>query len=105
MSAGQETVGRRAEHKSDCRLSEVEPGEYWKDENGHWWVAAPVPKYDSIALFDEISTWKITEHEDGTITVTPSIFWGMGGYPNSPPEWAAAHTWHGYLTRGVWREV
>lgn len=35
----------------------------------------------------------VTEHEDGTITVSPSILIDDG------------HTkWHGYLERGVWRE-
>ena len=34
----------------------------------------------------------VTEHEDGTITVSPSILiTGEGG------------SWHGYLELGVWR--
>jgi hypothetical protein len=37
--------------------------------------------------------WTITEHEDKTITVTPSIWF------NSPTGW------HGFLERGVWRRV
>jgi hypothetical protein len=53
----------------------------------------------------DVSTWKIVEHEDGTITVSPSMFFGMGGYPGYPPEWVAKHTWHGFLEHGVWREV
>lgn len=35
-----------------------------------------------------VEPWTITEHDDGTISVTPSIM-DPGG-------------WHGYLTRGVW---
>jgi hypothetical protein len=38
----------------------------------------------------------ITEHEDGTITVSPSIL-----FSSTDP----ARDWHGYLERGVWREV
>ena len=34
----------------------------------------------------------VTEHEDGTITVSPSIFDAPDG-------------WHGWLERGVWRSV
>lgn len=36
-----------------------------------------------------VEPWRIVEHEDGTITVTPSIM-DPGG-------------WHGFLERGVWR--
>lgn len=36
----------------------------------------------------------VTEHDDGTITVSPSIL-----VENSNGE-----GWHGYLERGVWRE-
>ncbi len=38
----------------------------------------------------------ITEHDDGTVTVSPSIL-----------ATTAAHgyDWHGFLERGVWREV
>lgn len=35
---------------------------------------------------------EVTEHEDGTITVSPSILIDDGRKP-----------WHGYLERGVWR--
>ena len=38
-------------------------------------------------------TWQIIEHEDGTITVSPSIF------VKSPPL-----RWHGYLSHGVWEK-
>jgi hypothetical protein len=37
----------------------------------------------------------ITEHEDGTITVSPSILVTDG---------ETKKQWHGYLERGVWRE-
>jgi hypothetical protein len=36
----------------------------------------------------------VTEHEDGTITVSPSILLNDG-----------RKIWHGYLERGIWREV
>lgn len=38
----------------------------------------------------------ITEHDDGTVTVSPSILATTGSH---------GHDWHGYLERGVWREV
>jgi hypothetical protein len=42
----------------------------------------------------DLSKHDVVEHEDGTITVSPSILVGGGGQPGS---------WHGYLERGVWR--
>jgi hypothetical protein len=56
---------------------------YWKDEVG-WWVY--LPKAGAGVL----SSHKVEEHEDGTITVTPSILLA--------PR-------HGYLTRGLWKET
>jgi hypothetical protein len=101
------TQGRRIEHLDHTTEDGIKPGDYWKDDRGHWHVAAPVPRDDDgFLLSADVSTWdSVTEHEDGTITVSPSIFWGAGGYPNSPPEWAAKHIWHGFLDRGIWRSV
>jgi len=100
-------TGRRIENPDNyTNAPAVQPGDYWKDRAGHWHVAAPVPPdADGFLLIADVSTWSVTEHEDGTITVSPSIFWGSSGYPNSPREWAAAHTWHGWLEHGVWREA
>jgi hypothetical protein len=39
----------------------------------------------------------VTEHEDGTITVKPSIGLGRAGAPGGFAR-------HGFLTRGEWRE-
>lgn len=36
---------------------------------------------------------KITEHEDGTLTVSPSL------------QFMSGKRWHGWLERGVWREA
>ncbi len=38
---------------------------------------------------------EVTEHEDGTITVSPSILVGDD----------KGDHWHGYLEHGIWREV
>ena len=40
--------------------------------------------------------WGFTEHDDGTITLSPSI--------NLHPA-PGRDGWHGFLERGVWREV
>ena len=60
----------------------LKPGDYGKDNNGLWWVRPPK---GGAGVLDH----EVVEHEDGTITVSPSI---LG------PEY------HGFLERGVWRE-
>lgn len=58
---------------------------------GHWQATAPDGHVGRL----DPSIHTVVEHEDGTITVTPSIDFSQripGG-------------WHGWLTRGVWRSV
>lgn len=62
-----------------------------KGAAGHWQVTTPDGHVGR--LDPKIHT--ITEHEDGTITVTPSIDMSQR-HPGG---------WHGWLTRGVWRSV
>jgi len=67
----------------------LDSGDYGKDERGIWCVRPPNRYAGSIP------NHKVVEHEDGTITVSPSILLDDGG----------KEKWHGYLERGVWREV
>ena len=65
----------------------VQPGDYWKPAGrpeGEWWFRDPVGN------IGRVSKHTVAEHEDGTITVTPSI----------ADEGEA--TFHGWLTKGVW---
>ena len=63
---------------------------YWLESNtGTWWIYLP------RAGIGRLTKHTVVEHEDGTITVTPSI---AHGYTDEPPER------HGFLTRGEWRE-
>lgn len=67
-------------------------GDYGMDpRDGHWKARPPGGKISS----GDLSQHEVTEHPDGTITVSPSIL------VEQPPIGA----WHGYLERGVWREV
>lgn len=71
-------------------LRDVEPGDYWKPENrpdGEWWIRDP------FGYFGRITQHTVTEHEDGTITVEPSILDDRG--PGQP-------SFHGFLRAGVW---
>ena len=68
-------------------------GEYGK-QHGQWYGVPPAP----ADLHANLSNHQVVEHEDGTITVSPSILVSLT-YPDQHWEW------HGYLERGVWREV
>lgn len=74
---------------------DLEPGEYSKAEadGSAWWICCPNGDYGRVVS----PTWSLTEHEDDTLTVSPSI------QVRAVPE----HTegWHGFLERGVWRSV
>lgn len=55
-----------------------------------WMVRTPNGHMGNLGKHD------VTEHEDGTITVSPSIL------VSNPQE---GELWHGFLERGVWRSV
>ncbi len=83
--------GKRREPDESGRVWPVEPGDYFRRDTprgAEWYGMAP------NGLMCNITGHQITEHEDKTITVSPSILvkGGEGG------------EWHGYLERGVWRE-
>jgi len=71
----------------------LSPGEYKKAKDGDWWFCAPNGLHGRV----NNKTWKITEHDDGTITASPSIL-----ISNRAPS--EKLTWHGFLEKGVWRE-
>lgn len=67
-------------------------GEYGKDSIGQWYCVPP----NQPRLIANLSNHRVLEHEDGTITVSPSILVML--------EWRGLE-WHGYLERGIFREV
>lgn len=81
-------IGKRRDFE-DGEL--LESGEYGKYSADNVWYGVP-PNTDLLA---RLANHDIVEHEDGTITVSPSIL--CTGYYGKQ--------WHGYLERGVWREV
>ena len=73
------------------------PGEYGVDPIGIWYGCPPGPLDDyGFPLMANLIKHQVTEHEDGTITVSPSI---LITKPHTNEQW------HGYLERGVWREA
>jgi len=73
---------------------ELQPGEYAlaSAEGRAVWLCSP----DGQPGHVERPTWEITVEADGTVTVSPSIWWNRQA---TPPGW------HGFLERGVWRSV
>ncbi len=65
---------------------------YWKDKDGHWLLYLP------NCGVGNLSNHQVTEHEDGTISVTPSI--RVTGHDHGSQVIR-----HGNLTRGVWVEA
>ena len=64
-------------------------GAYWRDSRGVWMACTPDGRIGDLSNHD------VTEHDDGTITVSPSILVSGGGRRKS---------WHGYLRGGAWIE-
>lgn len=64
-------------------------GAYGTPNGKDWFCTTP------NGMLGNLSGHQVTEHEDGTITVSPSIL------TQSQHE---DKTWHGYLEKGVWRE-
>lgn len=102
MAAGDLTEGYRARDYTEFWSDKSRPC-YWllntktdddfdaSEEHPVVWLR--LPDGASGRIHGGPDGWQITEHEDGTVTSSPSIF-------NSPPN-----GWHGYLEKGVFREV
>ena len=71
------------------KLSEIDMSSicYWKDTQGWWFY---IPKCGIGGLGHH----QVEEHEDGTITVTPSI--SLEGHLGKR---------HGFLTKGQWKDA
>jgi hypothetical protein len=85
MAAGDITIGRRV-----AEGASFAEGDYGKSADGVWMVRPPRSHLGSLINHE------VVEHEDGTITVSPSILLQYGD---------GEVLWHGFLERGVWREV
>ena len=87
-----EVAGRRV-YWDDNNFPFSEPGDYGFYK-GAWHCIVPAIG----CAVGNLNGHTVTEHEDGTITVTPSILvYGGDGKGGKVEEY------HGYLTRGVWK--
>jgi hypothetical protein len=84
-------VDEQPGEKGQYPFPRLQPGEYGKGRDGIWYCVPPA--WDD-AMPGNLGGHKIIEHEDGTITVSPSILISEG----------QGHSWHGFLERGVWRQ-
>lgn len=80
--------GRRVYELEPHEMSAGDYGQFKRDAN-NWYASTPNGETANL------SAHSVTEHEDGTITVSPSILVSTRGL----------ELWHGYLERGVWRSV
>jgi hypothetical protein len=89
-------IGRRIEcpYAADGGLigEWPKPGDYWFNPRIGWCAETPGSVDYGAA---NLSKHTVIEHEDGTITVSPSIL-VMAGHKEE---------WHGFLERGVWRQA
>lgn len=70
----------------------MQPGDYGRIA-GTWHCCTPNGHMGNLAQHE------VTEHEDGTITVSPSILVTL----RCTESHRDRELWHGYLERGVWR--
>ncbi len=83
--------GTRVEHTGELWGDNGVDGGYCpvvRDGVRTWMVRTPNGHLGDVGNHD------VVEHEDGTITVSPSIL------VSNPQQ---GELWHGYLERGVWR--
>lgn len=95
-------IGRRVPDGSN--IEDVsEPGDYLLLPDRHAiWCMLPNGVINRIPVSERGPTneplrWGMVEHEDGAITLKPSI--------RLHPTEGAHSGWHGFLERGVWRSV
>jgi hypothetical protein len=70
------------------------PGDYGRHPaDGNWYACAPNGHLGNLSQHD------VVEHDDGTITVSPSIVITR----RDTERRQDVELWHGYLQRGVWR--
>jgi hypothetical protein len=86
-------IGRR----TDWPETLPEPGDYYKHTSGEWHACTP---NDHLA---NLARHQVVEHEDGTITVSPSI--AVGKHLNSEGRLVPPYLYHGFLEKGVWRSA
>lgn len=84
--------GRRI-YPNDKGNVSFRPGDYGRTHDDVWHCRPP----GEDSMMGSLENHEVTENEDGTITVKPSI---LVSYDGADRKWE----WHGFLERGEWRE-
>ena len=102
--------GRRVDESETFDFwRDMQPGDYGKSLHNLWWLRTPTGEWGTLNL----DRWhEVVEHEDGTITVKPSLDYTreiLGGSvtPDNHHldfQVGGRTRWHGFLERGVWRD-
>lgn len=101
--------GRRVQPDEHGWPGKLEPGDYVRvaperrgdgtefseDEKNAWWTKPYWMCCSPNGHIGNLERHDVVEHEDGTITVSPSILISDGRGP----------LWHGFLRRGEWSEA
>lgn len=104
MAAGDRTQGERLADDAIEEVMEQRASYSLCDDGTAVWMCLPVgpgqPARVSVHRAGtepaDAKSWEIVEHDDGSISLAPSILLHAG---------AELPSWHGYLEHGVWREV
>jgi hypothetical protein len=93
---------RLPDHSSIDVLMDAEPGTYLvTSARKSVWAKMPNKAIRRIPVNGgsegDSQSWDMVEHGDDTITLSPSI--------NLHPTPGVHDGWHGFLERGVWRQV
>jgi hypothetical protein len=95
-------TGRRVYCDDQGCVALTQPGDYGKAEWGDWYVRLPNWTDEALKNWGIKQVWlgthSVEEHEDGSVTISPSILWGPKQHHDTNTHW------HGYLEHGVWRE-
>ncbi len=96
-------TGRRLPDSLDGSYPRLEPGDYIKILGGSWKESKTGPLWIIRAPNGETcylnAAHTFVEHEDGTLTVSPSIAIREKDVAGN----TIRELYHGYLERGVWR--
>jgi hypothetical protein len=91
--------GRRIADRVCGTLDGVQPGDYWRNAfTGTFYATCPVLDPAVGLVLASLCSHSIVEHEDGTISVQPSI--RVTGGPGGTKE-----LYHGFLENGSWRNA
>jgi hypothetical protein len=79
-----------------------EPGTFGRvRRDGEWVWMGRTPN----GLLGDFSEHDVVEHDDGMITVTPSVVSDFIIVDDDADERLPGAVWHGYLEHGIWRSA